>query len=520
MDRRRFLLDLSVCSLALANLPGSERVRWWPRFAANPFTLGVASGDPLADGVVLWTKLAPDPLALDGFGGLEEANVAVTWEVATDDQFRNISRRGTALATRALGYSVHVEVDGLAPDRPYWYRFRAGAEESTVGRTRTTPLRAARAGVLPFAFVSCQHYEQGLYTAYEHLANEPVELIAHLGDYIYEGRGIPGRVRQHDSDEVKTVTAYRRRYAQYKLDPALQRVHAMCPWVMTWDDHEFDNNYAGDHPERPTAPDFPSRDAFLARRAAAYQVWYENQPVRLAVPQRWADLSIQRSVSWGALARFWVLDTRQHRSDQACGDGRKALCDEAGSPDRTMLGEAQEQWLQNGLASSSANWQVMAQQVMVAPFFQQRDGETRVSMDQWAGYPAAQRRFIEMLHERAPGRAVVLTGDIHSSWVNDLRPDFSRPETPAVATEFVCTSIASGGNGSEGFGAANGSAISSSNPHIAWQNARRGYVRCDVSPTQWTTRYRTVPYVDRPGAPVRTAAEFVVEAGRPGVQRG
>ena len=520
MDRRRFLLDLSVCSLALANLPAARRVRWWPRFADNPFTLGVASGDPLPDGVVLWTRLAPSPLAPDGLGGMEGDDIAVAWEVATDDGFNTISRRGTALATRALGYSVHVEVDGLAPDRPYWYRFRAGAEESPVGRTRTAPLRSSRAGVLPFAFVSCQHYEQGLYTAYEHLANEPVELIAHLGDYIYEGRGIAGRVRQHVGDEIRSVADYRRRYAQYKLDPALQRAHAMCPWLVTWDDHEVDNNYAADQAERPDAPDHPTRDAFLARRAAAYQVWYETQPVRLTVPQRWRDLSIHRTVSWGSLARFWVLDTRQYRSDQACGDGRKALCAEAGNADRTMLGSAQEQWLRDGLGASSADWQVIAQQVMVAPFVQQREESAVLSMDQWGGYPAAQRRFIDTLHERAPGRAVVLTGDIHSSWVNDLRPDFARPETPAVATEFVGTSIASGGNGSEGFGGAAASELSATNPHIAWHNARRGYVRCDVSADRWTTRYRTVPFVDKPGAPVATAAEFVVEAGRPGVQRG
>lgn len=520
MDRRRFLLDLSVCTIALAELPGARHVTWRPRFVADPFALGVASGDPRPDGVVLWTRLAPDPLAEDGFGGLTEARIAVTWEVADDEAFTRVVRRGVAQATRELAYSVHVEVDGLSPDRWYHYRFTAGDVRSPIGRTRTSPARTAatRTGAvapLHLAFVSCQHYEQGLYTAYEHLANERLDLVAHLGDYIYEGPGTAGRVRQHDGAEITTLRDYRRRYAQYKADPALQRAHAACPWTVTWDDHEVDNNYAGAVSERndPT-------DAFLARRAAAYQAWYEHQPVRVPRPRRWEDLAIHRSLSWGPLARFWVLDTRQFRSDQACGDGRKALCADALAPERTLLGDAQERWLAEGLTASQAGWQVIAQQVMVAPFVATvRDEEVR-SMDQWSGYPAAQRRLVQTLGERAPGRAVVLTGDIHSSWANDLRPDFERPETPVVATEFVGTSISSGGNGSDGFADAGADQLRARNPHIHWHNARRGYVHCVVDPTAWTTRYRTVPFVDRAGAPVETAATFRVEHGRPGVVPG
>ncbi len=514
MDRRRFLLDLSVCTLALAPLPGARTVTWRPRFAADPFSLGVASGDPLADGVVLWTRLAPDPLADDGFGGLTDARLPVRWEVADDEGFTRVVRRGSALASRDLGYSVHVEVDGLAPDRWYWYRFHAGDATSPVGRTRTTPVGTAPASALQFAFVSCQNFEQGLFTAYEHLAEESLDLVAHLGDYIYEGAGVAGRVRRHDGAQIISLRDYRRRYAQYKSDRALQRAHAQCPWVVTWDDHEVDNNYAADAPE-----DRQPRDEFLARRAAAYQAWYEHQPVRLREPRAWADLAIHRSVSWGPLARFWVLDTRQYRSDQACGDGRKAVCAETLAAGRTLLGDAQERWLAEGLAASSAGWQVVAQQVMVAPFVARVNDEARVSMDQWSGYPEAQRRFVRTLGERAPGRAVVLTGDIHSSWVNDLREDFARPETPVVATEFVGTSISSGGNGSDGFAGAAAEALARENPHIAWHNARRGYVTCAVTAAEWVTRYRTVPFVDRAGAPVSTAAEFRVEAGRAGAAR-
>ena len=514
MDRRRFLLDLSVCSLALANLPAARRVAWRPRFADDPFSLGIASGDPEPDGVVLWTRLAPEPIAPDGFGGMGDDNVAVSWEVANDEAFTTIVRRGTALATRALAYSVHVEVDGLSPARWYWYRFRTGDVMSPLGRTRTTPARDAAAQSLQFAFVSCQNYEQGLYTAFDHLAAERLDLVAHLGDYIYEGAGADGRVRKHDGGEINTLAEYRRRYAQYKSDMSLQRAHAQCPWVMTWDDHEVDNNYAGE-----IAQDAQARDAFLARRAAAYQAWYEHQPVRVPRPRSWADLAIHRSVSWGALARFWVLDTRQFRSNQACGDGRKAFCAESLEASRTVLGEPQETWLNNGLSASRASWQVLAQQIMVAPYVTIGADGARVSMDQWAGYPTAQRRLVESLHQRAPGRGVVLTGDIHSSWVNDLRVDFSRPESAAVAAEFVGTSMTSGGNGNDGFAGLAAESMRVNNPHIAWHNARRGYVLCAVTPREWRSTYRTVEYVDTPGAPIKTAAAFVVEAGRTGVRQ-
>lgn len=515
MHRRRFLLDLSVCTLALADLPGARRVTWRPRFVADPFSLGVASGDPLPDGVVLWTRLAPDPLADDGFGGLTDERIAVAWEVADDEAFTKVVRRGVAQATRALAYSVHVEVEGLAPDRWYHYRFTAGDVRSPVGRTRTAPARAGAITPLNFAFVSCQHFEQGLYTAYEHLANERLDLVAHLGDYIYEGAGADARVRRHDGAEITTLRDYRRRYAQYKRDPALQRAHAMCPWTVTWDDHEVDNNYAGDQSERRDPV-----DGFLARRAAGYQAWYEHQPVRVPRPTRWSDLAIHRSISWGPLARFWVLDTRQYRTDQACGDGRKPRCAEMAAPERTLLGSAQERWLADGLAASDARWQVLAQQVMVAPFVATVQEQPVMSMDQWSGYPVAQRRFVDTIATRAPGRAVVITGDIHANWANDLRVDFERPETPVVATEFVGTSISSGGNGSDGFTGARADTLRAQNPHIHWHNARRGYVHCTVDGEAWSTRYRTVPYVDRPGAPVETAATFRVEHGRPGVVRG
>jgi alkaline phosphatase D len=449
---------------------------------------------------------------------MEGQRTVVTWEVADDESFRDVVRSGRATAAPELGYSVHAEVDGLAPGRWYAYRFRVGSAAagavSAVGRLRTAPAPGALAP-LRFAVASCQHWEEGLFTAYGHMAREELDLVAHLGDYIYEYGGHEGRVRKHAGHEIRDLDDYRRRYGQYKGDPLLQRAHARCPWVVTWDDHEVDNNYAGLVGEN----EMESEEQMRARRAAAYQAWWEHTPARVPRARTWAELNVTRALDWGALARLWVLDTRQYRSDQACGDGNDVVpCGDWAAPARTLLGAAQERWLADGLAASSARWQALAQQVMVAPFDALEGRDARVSMDQWSGYPAARGRLLRAVAERAPNRTVVLTGDIHSSWVNELRPDFSRPDRPAVAAEFVATSISSGGDGSERSGYVT-DALLGENPHLKWQHNRRGYVTCAVTPDAWTAEYRTVPYVTRPDAPVETASRWRVTRGRAGVER-
>jgi alkaline phosphatase D len=242
-----------------------------PSFPADPFTLGVASGDPDHASVVLWTRLAPAPLEPDG--GMRPDPVAVAWEVAEDEGMRKVVRAGTATATPGFGHSVHAEVDGLRPDRWYWYRFRAGDARSPVGRTRTLPDPAADPGALRFAFASCQHYEAGLFTAYEQMARDELDLVVHLGDYIYEGAGTDRQVRRHHGGrEILTLTDYRVRHSQYRSDPMLQAAHARCPWFLTWDDHEVSNNYAADRSNKRGV----STADFLARRAAGYQAYYER----------------------------------------------------------------------------------------------------------------------------------------------------------------------------------------------------------------------------------------------------
>src|SRR5262245_2265884 len=348
-NRRRFLLGAGALSgLALTGqFPAYPQTRP-PKFTSDPFSLGVASGDPLLDGVVLWTRLAPDPI---NGGGMPPTAVTVNWEIAADDGMKEIVQRGSAVASPELGHSVHVEAPGLKPGRWYWYRFMVGDAVSPIGRTRTAPAFNARLDRLRFAFASCQHYEAGYYTAYKHMAEEQLDLVVHLGDYIYEGAPAADRPRKHNSPEIISLEDYRNRYALYKSDPNLKLAHAAFPWIVTWDDHEVDNNYANDVPE-----DKQSREAFLERRARAYQAYYEHMPLRRSSLPRGPGMRLYRRLRFGDLAEFNVLDTRQYRDDQPCGDGNKPLCPEALNPQATMMGEAQERWLFNNLDRSKALW--------------------------------------------------------------------------------------------------------------------------------------------------------------------
>ena len=512
LDRRDFLTDLARLAALSAVDPGAWRGTTRPRLADDPFQLGVASGDPTPRGGVLWTRLAPRPLEPEG--GMDGARTVVRWEVAEDEGFRRVVQQGRATAAPELAYSVHIDVEGLAPGRWYVYRFIVGDATSPVGRLRTTPAPGSLTP-LDFAFASCQNYEEGLFTAYDHMAREELDLVIHLGDYIYEYAAVAGRVRAHVGLEIRTLDDYRRRYAQYKADPMLQRAHARCPWLVTWDDHDVDNDYTGLHGEN----DMEAEDQMHARRAAAYQAWWEHHPVRVPRARSWADLNIARSVGWGALAQLWALDTRQYRSDQPCGGGtRRVPCGNWAHPSRTVLGEAQERWLANGLGSSTARWQVLANQVMVAPFDETPGEPVLVPLDTWSGYPVARERLLGTIAERAANRTVILTGDIHTSWVNELRSDFSRQDRPTVGAEFVGTSISSGGDGSLRAAWVDPAALAEA-PHIRWHDARRGYVRCTVTPDAWMTDYRVVPFVTRPGAPVETASRWRVIHGRGGIAR-
>ena len=511
MNRRDFLADLGRLSFLCAGIPNDWRVFSMQRAAGDPFTLGVASGDPTPTDVVIWTRLAPRPLDPDG--GMI-ARTAVNWEVADDEGFQQVVQRGRYTAAPELGFSVHADVRGLAPGREYFYRFTVPDGPSPVGRLRTAPAPGPGTPPLRLAFASCQHFEQGYFTAYDHLAREGAHLVAHLGDYIYEYGGVE-RVRKYATSEIRTIDQYRARYAQTKGDASLMAAHAAASWVVTWDDHEVDNNYAGLSGEN----DMESDEQMRVRRATAYQAWWEHMPVRVPRVTSWADLNITRRIQWGSLAGIWMLDTRQYRNNQACDDGNRDVpCGDWDDPARTMLGPAQERWLFDGLAEPGNQWQVLANQVRIAPFDETPGDGRRFSMDHWSGYPAALERLSRAIAESAPNRKVAITGDIHSNWVNELRASHDRPDAPVVGAEFIGTSISSGGDGRDE-GTNWNDKTRAENPHCKWHNARRGYVVCDFTAEDCRASYRTIPFVTKTAAPVATASAGRVVRGRPGVER-
>nr|WP_218566072.1 alkaline phosphatase D family protein [Vallicoccus soli] len=486
-----------------------------PPLREDPFTLGVASGDPWPRSVVLWTRLAPRPF--EPGGGMPRRRVAVRWELATDPRLRRVVRRGTAWADPALAHAVHVEVDGLEPGREHWYRFTYRGHASAVGRTVTAPAPHARVGALDLAFVSCQDWASGYYPAYEHVAREDVDLVLHLGDYVYEG-DVPadGGLRREAPPEParaapRTLEQWRMRYALYRSDPQLQRAHAHAPFVVTWDDHEVQNDYAADQSQY--------EGGIGALRAAAYRAWYEHQPVRRrSLPRPDGEVRVFRRLHWGDLAQLHVLDGRQYRDVPPCGWGEAQACEEAYDPSVSMLGRAQERWLGEGFAASGARWDVLANNVMVGRLDHDGAAGDLLWHDAWDGFPAARRRMTDAWTRTGVRNPVVLTGDWHSTFVNDVHSDYDRPGSPVVGTEFVGTSVSTNGDG-EVYGPYYGPMIGD-NPHIRFFDGdRRGYVRCRVRRDHWRTDLRMVGTVSRPDAAVQTLARFVVEDGRPGAVR-
>lgn len=469
-------------------------------FDVDPFTLGVASGDPSVDSVIIWTRLAPDPF---NGGGVTEDEVSVRWELATDADFANIVSSGDVIATARHGHSVHVEVSPPA-DTVVHYRFRVGEFVSPVGLTRSAP-DATSTDQVRIATASCQNYTAGFYTAYDDMAQQAPDLVVFLGDYIYEG-GVgtlgDGTVRLHNSEEIKDLVAYRNRYALYKSDPLLQKAHATCPWVVTWDDHEVENNYAGLTPQDPA-----DVEGYAARRAAAYQAWWENMPVRLDPPVD-ENLTIHRRVTWGGLVNMLVLDGRQYRDDQACGDAVLQVtpaCDEASVPERTLLGDEQETWVAQNI-QSDAVWSVLANQTVMTDI---RLGAAILNYDQWDGYAPARDRLLDSV--ATAENLVVLTGDIHLAGVGQLTS--SAEPTVARGVEFVTTSISSSGNIDSST-----EALLVALPNIIdAEVAHRGYTLHTVDATTWTADYRIVNDALVEGSAVTTWKTFAVTAGSPTV---
>ncbi|CAN5366123.1 alkaline phosphatase D family protein [soil metagenome] len=498
MYRRSFLAGagaLWLPSMARAQAP----------LAAEPFGLGVASGHPQATGVVLWTRLmAADPsAALDG-------PVPVQWTIAEDERLRNVVRSGEAVAEARWAHSLHVEVEGLRPNRPYWYRFTVQGKPSPIGRTRTAPDARERVPSLAFAFASCQQYEQGYFSALRHMAAEPLNAVLFVGDYIYDiswGREL---VRRHGTGRPTMLFEFRDRYALYKSDADLQAAHAAHPWIVTWDDHEVTDDYTGDI--SPADPD-PTR--FLAQRAAAYQAFWEHMPLPNAMQPRGPLMRLYDRYRFGDLAELHVLDDRQYRSHHACRATLKrgkllTGCEERIDPARTMLGVEQEAWFADGMRRASAQWNLVAQQTLMAEVDRGQDGQHTYWADGWDGYPAARRRLIDAVAASPVRDTLVLGGDLHSFWAADLERDRA-----VVATEFVGGSITS-----QGPAEARVKALLSRNPHLRYgRTGVNGYGVVTLDPKSAQVAFRTVHSVKEANSTMSTLTRFAVESGRPGVQR-
>ncbi|TFY99377.1 alkaline phosphatase [Ramlibacter henchirensis] len=523
---RRRLLKAAAAAAGLLGLPGcaGSPARW----QSDPFSLGVASGSPAADSVVLWTRLLPARGALPDGG---QSALPVLWEVAHDPGFSRIVQRGQTLALPQLAHSVHVEAGGLEPDRWYFYRFHSGDATSPVGRTRTLPAPDAQPSRLRLSYASCQRWEHGYYAAWRHMRDEQLDLVMFLGDYIYEYPNATAAVRSFPTlGWVHTLSDYRERYALHRSDPDLQAMHAQCPWLLTWDDHEVQNDYAGTKEGDPYPWGMNASGDFAARRAAAYQAYYEHMPLRASEFARAltqhagaSELRLHSRYRFGRLADLLLLDARQYRDPQVCtpraprpsGLVSPSTCAAWNDPRRTLLGTAQEQWLDGMLSQAGGGWTVLGQQTL----FGRRDnlpGEGElVWNDGWDGYSAARTRLTESLRRHAVRNTVMLGGDVHENWVGHVKADYLRPESDTLGVEFCGTSITSQAGGPELV-----AARLAENPHFVFADGwQRGYGVAEFTPQRLTTTLRVLDDARRSSASIATLARFTVEDGRPRLER-
>lgn len=516
--RRRFLTGTGASAGlaltgALSGLHTSPAEARTPSTSDNLFTLGVASGDPLPHAVVIWTRLAPQPF--EPYGGLDPVNVPVQWQVSEDEQFRRIVRSGEAMARPEYAHSVHVDVQGLRPWRHYFYRFRVGSQVSPTGRTRTAPRGVQRPDAIRLAVASCQKWDDGFYLAHRDIAERDHDLVFFVGDYIYESHikpegGVRGGARPDVVDrEPMTLDEYRFRYTVHKMDPDLQAAHASAAWVVTLDDHEVEDNWASTHSQKLETPEF------MVRRANALRAYWEHMPLRTAQLPRGPEMPLYRQVRYGQLANFLVLDTRQHRSPIVADGDWVAPNEESADPARTITGDAQEQWLLARAGRSNPVWTVLVQQVVMAHLDKLAGPGELSPMSTWDGYSASRDRVLGGLTDRDVDNLVVLTGDIHQNFASDLKRDSYDPDSPVIGAEFITTSISSKGDGQDE--TQWGQTILGECPHLKFHNDQRGYISCLVTPEEWFADYRVAERVSTNTGTVTSRAEFVTEAGDPGV---
>jgi len=521
VDRRTFLSGLAAVAVATAcadddsdrSASGSsgntDIVAAEPAAAdlpAGSFSLGVASGDPLADRVMLWTRLASAPTTVGG--GSPDTDVEVAYDVATDDQFTRLVASGVVTATSALAHSVHVDVTNLSPDTWYHYRFRAGDQTSPVGRTRTFPAPSANASRFRFVFASCQDYQWGHYGAWAHAGTEPdLDAVVFLGDYIYEttlGDLSPARsgARVWAAGEAQSLEDYRGRYAQTKSDPQLQAAHQAVPWLTVFDDHEVSNNYAGDVGQGDIA-----RPLSHNRRLAAYQAWYEHTPIRIdPAPSAFDSLTVNRSLTFGTLATLFGIETRQHADPPPCRTGVELTddapgCAERDDPARTNLGSVQEQWLRDQLTASTSTWNVIANPLLMAGLNTGTVEEPKFTLDTWDGYPAARDRLLSHIETSKISNPVVVTGDWHASFVLDVK---RTPDAPTLMPEFLASSMTTLIFGDD---------FRAANPHVRYFVGEHGYGLVTITPEQLLCEFKYITDVWDPNTAISHVDGWKVLAG-------
>lgn len=511
-SNRRQFLKLLTAYLSLTEMPlASAKLLTLDEY---PFGLGVASGSPSSDGFVIWTRLL-------GRNFDQKTSLNVKWEVFEEDRQKTIVARGDVAAIPELAHSLRIEVSGLKPDRWYGYRFIAGDAVSPAGRSRTLPLPDAVVSRLRLAYASCQRWEDGYFSAYRHMLAESLDLVVFLGDYIYESapRKHPA-ARGHRLVPAITLDDYRQRYALYKSDPDLQRMHAACPWLVTWDDHEVENNYVG-------VQSISGSDSFSERRKAAYQAFFEHMPLRksslisaLGVSPSFTALQLFSRYEFGRLATLHLLDNRQHRSlpmrETKAAIKRAMKADGPALTSSSILGETQEKWLASGLAKAQSgngpHWNFVCQQTAFSPRNYVYGMGKHASKDAWDAYPLARQRLIDSIPRSNSINTVFLGGDIHQNWVAHVHKSAYDVNSPVVATEFCGTSISSRSKADEET-IAN---LLKNNPHSIFADAEhRGYGVVDIQARQVNVTLRIVNDVTRQDSGASTLRNFVVEAGRP-----
>ena len=485
-----------------------------PRWQVDPFSLGVASGQPQPDGVVLWTRLRIS----EADAALKSQAVSVLCEVFADAALRQPVRQWRVQTDASRGHSVHVVTTGLQSGRPYWYRFVCGNARSPVGRARTAPGLQDPVDRLRIALASCQHFEQGYFSAHREMAARELDLVLFVGDYIYESSNPQYLLRPHQGGVPKTLDDYRERHAQYKSDADLRACHAAHTWVMTWDDHEVVNDYANDLDRNYT-----DAQVFLRRRAAAYQAYFEHMPLRLGPdPVNASQMRIHDRMAWGRLADVWTLDCRQYRDHPACpdpnrGGGRVVLgCEALADPARSLLGAAQEQWLSQSLQSSTRRWKLVAQSTQMSSSGVNTPLGRSAFTDGWDGYPQARARLLNSVAQAGLQNVVVLGGDVHMNVAAQLRVQPNDERSPVVASEIVTTSVTSRGLGGKLLGQ-----ILDSNPDIVHARSdERGFTLLEVKPEAIQVEFMTTPHPAKTDSVFKVQARAVIRSGVAGLQKG